>query len=472
MNRYKKLLSNSIIFTIGNFGSKLINLFMVPLYTNVLTTSEYGTVDLIITTIGLLVPFFSLALGHAALRFTIDATSKRGKQSIFNGITLHGLLVSLILLLLYPIIQSVSIFSEYGIYFVLLMILNLFNDLYSQFARGVGLVKQYAINGIIMTLVTVSTNLLLLVVFDFRMDGYIISLIMAVLISNLYLLFSISKILNLVPKFFDVSLYKEMLNFSVPIIPNTVMWWLINGSTRYFLLYFIGAAGNGLFAVANKIPSIISMVTNIFMQAWQLSSFEEYHSDDKDKFYSSIFNGYSAILFIVGSGILVVLKPALRVLVEQTFYESWTIVPFLIIGVIYQSFSAFLGTNYTASKNTKGTFTTSLYGGIISVISSLVLIPILGTIGAGISTSLSFIMMFVLRYVDTKKFVTINVDRKAFLGNNLILLVQIWLLFNFEGIFLILIEIICFIILIFINRLLINLLYNVFIKGFLKLGRN
>ncbi|UUX35237.1 lipopolysaccharide biosynthesis protein [Fundicoccus culcitae] len=468
MSRYKKLLNNSIIFTIGNFGSKLINLFMVPLYTNVLTTSEYGTVDLIITTIGLLVPFFSLSLGHAALRFTIDATSIKDKQSIFNNISLHGLLASLILLLLYPLINSFSVFSEYGIYFVLLMILNLFNDLYSQFVRGVGLVKQYAINGIIMTLVTVSTNLLLLVVFDFGINGYIISLIIAVFISNLYLLFSISNIINLIPKFFDVNLYKEMLSFSIPIIPNTVMWWLINGSTRYFLLYFVGTAANGLFAVANKIPSIISMVTNIFMQAWQLSSFEEYNSSDKDKFYSTIFNGFSTILFIVGSGILVILKPALRILVEQTFYESWTIVPFLIIGVIYQSFSAFLGTNYTASKNTKGTFTTSLYGGVVSVVSSLVLIPTIGTIGAGISTALSFIIMFVLRYVDTKKFVTIDFDNRIFLGNNLILFVQIVLLFIFEGILLIVLELICFILLILINKSLLNTIYEIFVKRIIK----
>lgn len=466
MDKYKKLLNNSIILIIGNFGSKLISLFMVPLYTNVLTTSEYGSVDIIITTIGLLVPFLSLALGHAAIRLSIEVSTIDEEQRIYSNITNHGIIASILVLGISPVILKTQVFNELGVYFILLLILNLFNDLYSQFVRGIGLVKNYAVNGIIMTFITVTANIILLLVFDYGLEGYVLSLILATLVSNLYLLFSISKKISVIPKYQDMKLYESMLRFSIPIIPNTVMWWLINGSTRYFLLFFVGISGNGLFAVANKIPSIISMFTNIFMQAWQLSSFEEYNSKDKDAYFSTIFNGYSSLLFILGSGILLFLKPVLKVLVEDSFYESWTIIPFLIIAVIYQSFSGFLGTNYTASKNTRGTFTTSVYGGIVSIISSLIFIPMFGVVGAGLSSALSFISMFIFRVIDTRKYVVIKINKNTFISNNLIIVIQALILFIFDGWGLYFGQLLLFVLQVFVNKMLLNLAVSFVFKNF------
>ncbi|MGH2063291.1 lipopolysaccharide biosynthesis protein [Aerococcus urinaeequi] len=464
MSKYKRLVNNSIVFTIGSFGSKLINFFMVPLYTNVLSTSEYGIVDLIISTTSLLVPFFTLALGHAALRLTIDAKNEKEKLEIFNVISIHGIIATVLILIFSPMILNFLNFENLGKYFILLLILNTFNDLYSQYVRGIGLIKQFAVNGILMTIATVTMNILLLLKYSLGMSGYIVSLLIAVFISNLYLLSAIRRKIKIKLSSFNKYLYIDMLKFSIPIIPNTLMWWLINGSTRYFVLFFVGATGNGLLAVANKIPSIISMATNIFTQAWQISSFEEYESNDNNKFQTIIFGLYSSFLFLSGSFIIVILKPLLSFIIDSSFYESWQIVPFLVIAVIYQSFSSFLGTNYTASKSTKGTFTTSVYGGIISLISSIILIPKAGVIGAGLSTALSFIGMFIFRAIDTRKFVEISIDKIKFIGSNTIIILQTLILFIFNGLFLALFQVILFLILLVINfdiiKMLLNKLFN------------
>lgn len=468
MNRYKKLVNNSIIFTVGNFGSRLISFLMVPLYTHLLSTSEYGTVDLMNTSIGFLIPLLTLELGQAALRFSIDAKDKLDQNKIFSNISTHVLIVTILALLGLPILNYLNIFENYGAMFIVLLILRVTNNIYSQYTRGVGLVKEYALNGILMTLVTVISNIILLVYLDFKVEGYILSLIFAALASNIYLLYASDGLTRIKMYNFDRGLLKEMLEFSVPIIPNSAMWWIINSSTRYFILYFIGAAGNGIYAVANKIPALISMVTGIFSQAWQLSSFEEYESDTKDEFYTKTFNIYSVFLFIAGSAILVILKPLLSILVEESFYISWQIAPLLIFAVIYQSFAQFLGTNYTAAKETKGTFSTSVYAGIISIISSVILIPIMGLVGAGLSSAISLFAMFFIRLIDTRKYVRIELNKTTFILSNFIFAIQTFTLFIVDGIVLFVLELFLFLLLLYINKGILLSLLKVFINTFNK----
>ncbi|MFV8806034.1 lipopolysaccharide biosynthesis protein [Aerococcus urinaeequi] len=452
MNKYKKLISNSIIFTIGSFGSQLISFLMVPLYTHLLTTSQYGTVDLFNITISLLIPLVTLELGQAALRFSIETTDIVIHDKIFSNISRHALIVTIISILLFPILNYLNIFENYLLMFLLLFVLKIHNSLYSQYIRGIGLIKEFAINGILMTIVTVFSNLVLLVVFNFRVEGYMLSLIIATLSSNIYLFFVSNGNLRIERYSPDNQLLKGMLTYSVPMIPNSAMWWLINSSTRYFILFFVGTAGNGIYAVANKIPAIITMVTGIFSQAWQLSSFEEYDSESKSEFYTKVFNIYVTFLFVAGSGILIFIKPLLAMLVADSFFDSWQVAPLLILAVIYQSLSGFLGTTYTAAKETKGTFTTSVFAGLISLILSFIFIPLWGLIGAALSSAISFFAMFIIRLIDTRKFVAIRTNLVTLTLTNVVFMLQIFCLFFFNSIVLLVIETFFFTFLLLINK--------------------
>lgn len=451
MKKYKKLMSNSIIFFMGNFGSRLINFFMVPLYTSILVTSEYGIMDLMITTIGLLIPIITLELGQAILRFSIEDNSQENLKKIHDTFIIYLLFLIILIPALYPIASYYQFFNEYTFYFVLMLLVSLINTLYSSFVRGIGRVKEFAFNGILTTIISVSCNLLFLVKFKWGIDGYLLAYIIANTISSVYLIFIANSKVSIKKPVFDAELFKSMTFFSIPLIPNSAIWWLINGSTRYIIIYFMGASANGLFAVANKIPTILSIITSIFSQAWQLSSFEEYESRNEDKFFSTVFSIYSSILFLSSSFILVILHDFMSFFVNNTYYDSWTVVPFLLLGVVYQSFSSFLGTNYTAAKKTKGVFTTTLIGGIISVLTCIILVPIFGIIGAGIAVYMSFFSIFIIRILDTRKFIILDINKVIFISANIILLAQIFVLFVFEGILLYIFNILLFLALFFIS---------------------
>lgn len=452
MGKYKKLIMNSAVFAIGNLGSKIISVVMVPLYTHFLTTNEYGQVDLVTTAISLLLPLVSLAIGQAVIRFSVSRNKNDDRREIFSNAVMLVVSVTVLTILLYPFLSYLNFFGVLLKYFVLLLIFQLFGDILSQFARGIGKIKEFAFNGILTTLVLAGINVYFLIHLDLGIEGYLMSMIIAAGVSNVYLFFVVNGFKYFSIKSLDKELLGVMLKYSVPLIPNSVMWWVINGSTRYFILVFAGVSANGLFAVANKVPSVLSIATNIFSQAWQLSAFEENESEDKGAFYTQVFKNYYIILFLFSSLLLIINKHLITFAVSSGFQNSWKLVPFLLLAAIYRSFSGFLGTTYTASLKTKGIFITSIYSAIVSVVANFILIPVLGVYGAGIGTFLSFFVMCIFRLKDTKKIIGIEINYQELFVLNGIFILQTLIMHYLDGVFLILSESICFLLLAFYLR--------------------
>ncbi|MCF1627483.1 lipopolysaccharide biosynthesis protein [Tetragenococcus koreensis] len=452
MEKYKKLIMNSVVFAIGNLGSKIISVIMVPLYTYFLTTNEYGQVDLVTTAISLFLPLASLAVGQAVIRFAVSRSEKNDRKEIFSNAIAVAAVASLIIILFYPLLRYFHFFDGILIYFTLLLIFQLFGDILSQFTRGIGKVKEFAINGILTTLVIAGLNLYFLIYLHLGIDGYLLSMIIAAVVSNIYLFIVTKGFSYFSLQALNKELLKVMLRYSIPLIPNSIMWWLINGSTRYFILLFVGASANGLFAVANKIPSVLSIATTIFSQAWQLSAFEENDSKDKSIFYTKVFKNYYIILFLFSSLLLIINKQLVTYTVSAGFKDSWKLVPFLLLAAIYKSFSGYLGTTYTAAMETKGVFTTTIYGAIVSVAANFVLLPLFGVYGAGIGTFLAFFFTWLLRLRDTKRLVGIQIDYKELFVLNGVFIIQTIIMHYFDGIILIIAETLCFVFMVFYLR--------------------
>jgi O-antigen/teichoic acid export membrane protein len=227
----------------------------------------------------------------------------------------------------------------------------------------------------------------------------------------------------------------------------------------------LGASANGLFAVAQKIPSVLSIISSIFAQSWQLSAIEEYDSKDRSNFYSKVFNNYSLLMFIAVSAILVVLKLLMKNIMSINYYLAWEVIPYLLIGSIFNSFSVFLGTNYIAARETKGVFKTTIFGSTITVILGSILIPFIGINGAGVSIMLSSIIMWIIRIVDTKKYILMTIDMSKFSRCLLIITLQVLVLnLNFAIIYEFIVELILFIILLSMNKSYIKNLYSMLSK--------
>lgn len=426
MNKYHKLLSNTLIFAIGTFGSKLMVFLLMPLYTRVLTTADYGVMDIIVNTSNMLLPLVMVSINDGIIRFGLDRNSKKADVfSIGLATSLGGFLV---FLCFYPAMKKIAFISDYTWLVYLYIFAAAMQSVSAQFIRAMGLVRLFAFNGILNTLCTIVCNILFLVVFKLGINGYVLSVILANLISMAFLwwagrLWRFVKVRRLSKR-----TARQMIIYSLPLIPTTIMWSITNVSDRYLVTYFMGEAINGLYSVAYKLPTVISLISTIFTQAWQLSAIAESENEDRDKFYSDIFKSYQTVVFLAAGGILLLIKPVTRILVSPAFFDSWEYTPFLVLSVVFSCFSNFYSSFYMATKKNVMAMVTIFVGAVMNLVLNFWLIPIYGAQGAAFATFASYITVFFIRVVDTRRLVYLDIAPMRLIQNFALLLIQAVLL--------------------------------------------
>lgn len=420
MNKYTKLLKNSGIFAIANVGSHLISFLLVRFYTELLTKEQYGMIDVMVTTISVAVPIISLAIVEAVLRFSID--EEKPKDVFTNGIFV-AICGSLIFAILGPCFFLKTDYSNYFVYMAALVFLTCVDNICAQHVRGIGKVAIFAIAGIIKTAVLAGSNIAFLLGLGMKIEGYLLSMVFSEIASIMFLMIASHSYKGL-SFHLNIPLLKQMTKYSIPLIPNSLSWWVMNAADKYAILLMLGASSNGLYAVAHKLPSLVNICNNLFFQAWQLSAVEESRSDKKAEFYSNVFNILAFTLFMAAAVLFVLLRVIMSVLVASDYNEAWRFSPFLIIGMVFAAFSSFLGTNYVAMKKTNGALKTTIVGAGINIILNFVLIKIIGMNGAALATMISFAVTWIYRVIDTKEFVNINYRINALVISIILLIIQ------------------------------------------------
>ena len=285
-DKFKKLASNTIIFAIGSIGSKFITFLLVPIYTNTLTTAEYGTTEIVVTAINLLIPFLSLSIQDA-----------EAKKVIKNAVFIVGI-GSVISCCLTPVYGIYNAIGRWAGYFSILIILNMFRTIFSLQAKAIEKNIVFTVDVLMYSLLTCGASCLFLIVFKQGIAGYFNALIIANIVSIIFLGIACGIWKDIIYTKLDMNLMRQMLTFSIPLIFNAVSWWVANSSDRLMLNYFTGAGDVGLYSVAAKIPSIITSITSIFNQAWMISSVTEYDSNNESTFFSKTFHGYNFVLIL------------------------------------------------------------------------------------------------------------------------------------------------------------------------------
>ncbi len=281
----------------------------------------------------------------------------------------------------------------------------------AQYARGTGRIKLYVINGLVTAMMIFAIVSLLLNYFHMGIMGYFIGMVVAFTISNLvFFCFSGNVVEKLAKAPWDGTLMKRMLLYSLPLIPNTLMFWIMNASDRLLIQAFLGLTANGYYAVANKIPVLLNTLSSVFIQAWQLSAIEENEQENRDRFYSSVFNALASFMIIISSIILCFLKWGFGVAIGSEFFGAWKFVPIQLFAMIFAGLSAFIGVIYTVQMRTNQVFMTSFVGAACNVGLNFWLTPQIGLYGVAFATAISFFFVWIVRFIQTRKYVKIRMQ--------------------------------------------------------------
>ena len=425
---YKKLFSNTIIFAIGSFSSKVLVLLLVKVYTTYLSPEEMGINDVITQIANWLQPLVTLTVSEAIIRFGLDkAYNKIRVFTLGNIICFAGLAVLGIIL---PVVAVSGVADKYLSGYSLLLYVYIFSSslklVLSTFVRALERVKLFAVNGILTTFFTLAGTLLFMIGFKMGNTGYLLSIIVSDLISVVFLTFRAKLWRYLNFKRIDRELLHTMLQYSIPLIPAQILWLITNSSDSFMTTHYLGSEANGILSASYKIPNLVATVYLMFGQAWNMSAILENDSEDRDKFYTNVFNLNQCLLYILAAGCLMIVQPLTSVWLGESFQESVRYSPILIYSSIFSCFTTFLGSIYLASKETKRSMITSLFSGIINVGLNIILIPRIGLYGPPISTVASYLVVFIIRGYDSRKLVPFDLKIRKIIINNIILAAMVF----------------------------------------------
>ena len=408
MKQEKKLLKNTMLLMVGNFSSKILVFLLVPFYTRVLSTDEYAISDLLMATVSLLYPLASMMISTAVLRFCLDKKNDSGSIiSIGLRFELAGFLAVCIITKL--AIQS-GILYDYWFYFMGCYLSGSIYTVLMNYAKGIGKVGVYAFAGGCNTVMLVGCNLLFLLCFGMGIEGYTLAVIVAQSLTAAYVFIFCGawKDIRLFRKL-DRQLVKKMVRYSLPLIPNSLSWWINNSADRYIIRLFCSLSVLGTYAVAYKIPSVLSTLSGILISAWEISSADGFGSEENRRFFEKMYRYYFDILMICAALLIVFVKPLAMLLYQNEFYEAWRYVPALVFASVFSVMNGFLGTIFTGARKTKSIFTTTLMGALANIALNLVLIPRMGVQGAALATAVSYMVVFAFRVTGSQRIINIRI---------------------------------------------------------------
>ena len=424
MGRYKYLFKNIGLLTLSQFATKFLSFFLVPLYTSVLTTAEYGTYDLFNTTIGVLLPVLTLNIQEAILRFSLD--KKSNKDAIvsvgFRYLAISNIIVA-IGLAVNQFIGISDIVSDYSLLIFFMFLVQSFSGVITTYARGIEKIADLSISSVIASIVTISCNIIFLVVFGWGLIGYFLANIIGPFIQSGYLLIRTGFLSHIKGNKYEEE-SKEMTSYSKPLIANSIAWWVNNSLDKYVIVFFCGLADNGIFSVAGKIPSILNIFQSIFNQAWTLSAVKDYDPDDKNGFFSNTYTAYNCMMVILCAGIILFDKVLAKLLYANEFYAAWKYVPWLTIAIVFGALSGYLGGFFAAVKDSKVFSYSSVVGAITNLVLNVILTMAIGTMGAAIATTICYVEIWAIRFWQAKKYIKLSIKIQRDILSYILLVVQ------------------------------------------------
>lgn len=422
MSRYGRLLKNIGAFTVSNIALKLITFLLVPFYTYYLSTTEFGITDMLNTVVALIQPLVTGSIADAVLRYAIDKKADADRYISF-GFLITVFSCALVAVLL-PIL-NLSVFGglgQYKLWFLLAYATMTIHNFLSYAARALDRVSVMMYASIASSAVNIVSSVITIAVLHMGVRGFFLSLVVGNFVGCLWYLCIGGLYRNCIWRGrFGRDLFKLFL-YSLPLVPNALFWWISQSINRFFITGLMGIAASGLFAAASRIPGILNLVVSIFQQAWNLSAFQEYKAKGRDVFFTAIFKLYSFCLTACAGVLICSSKWLAALLFQKGFFQAWSLVPILMVAFYFSGLNTFYGSVYTASMKTRYLFATTVVGALVCLGGTWILIRLVGLPGAGIATALGNATVWLMRVLDSRRFIHIRTSIWVQLGTVVLLL--------------------------------------------------
>ena len=433
--RILELIKNIGVLSIGGLCTKAISFFLIPLYTALISVEDYGTIDYLTTVSTLLIAIVSFQMYEAIFKF---ATVQRGNVNevkvIFSNIWFISICLCFIFSILY--LSCIGIFDFVGKWYVIgAVVANIFLNVVSKSSRSLGHNVLYSLVNVISAVVTITLNLLFLVVFKLPALYMLYAYIAGPLIGGMVCVFS-----DRLWTYFDIRLLsvvkiKEYIRYSYPLIPNEIAWWIIHASDRLVIVTFLGLYYAGILAVATKFSMAYLTAFSFFYAAWVEQCFLHYQTKTGKEYIERLIPKiflvfcYSTVVLMV---ICIYLYP---IVINFSYAEGIILLPWYFIAVLLNVIVGLVSPIYLIQNETKTVMYSTITAGAINIVVNLISIGVLGVLSAPISAICGYGSVALWRWFDVKnRYLNLNISVLKMVEASLLLLLSACLyLFDFKG---------------------------------------
>ncbi len=416
MSRGKELVKNTAIVAAGRACTKLLSFFLLPFYTAVLSQEDYGVVDLLNSYVALLLPLVVFQIEEALFRFMIDVRDRETERRRVISTTIFFCLAQSILFLLIFGVVQIWITLAFKEFLAINLVLSVFSGALLQLTRGLGDNFAYAFGSFLNALTVILLNIVLVLFCDMGALGLLVSAVLANLVSTLYIVCRMRVYRDIRLKWFDRELLKNMLSYSLPLVPNNLCWWVMGASDKSIITFFMGSGANGVLSVSQKFSTMYTTFYSIFNLTWTEHASIHKNDEDRAQYYSEIIETSFRVLASACLGIIACVALFFPLLVNAKFGESYYQIPIYMLASLIYSAIGIYSVVYIADKKTKEIAKTSMAAAVLNIVINVLLVQRIGLYAASISSAAAYAFIFAVRYFDIQKMMKIRMKKSVVLS--------------------------------------------------------
>jgi len=402
MNKVKRFLKTLLVYFVGTVLSKLVSFILLPIYTNNISPAEYGSYDLVLTILNLIAPIAFFQIWDGMFRRSFDFDDEQQKYDVITNAHIVSGFGAVVYLVLFGILQVFCGFDNFGwaaLYGFFFSLHYMYGFICRVFLKN----KLLVTTGLINTIVTATLNIVLITVFDIG----VASLYIAPTVGTIMQILIVEGVIKTFKHFRQSSIKKSemlrMLKFSIPLCVAALSYWLLSGFTKIVITGMLGSYENGLYAVANKFGTIITLIVSIVQSAWNEMAYLMVGEKDRNQSYRISIDIMMKSVILGTAALCICIKWVYPFLINNQYEKGFFIIPATIIGVMFNSISGFLGTLFMAENNTKSIMKSTLFSAGVNIILSILMTKLFGLHGSICSLMIAFFILMAFRLLQGRK---------------------------------------------------------------------
>lgn len=410
MSSKKSLIKNSGIYSLVQILQKAIGLFLLPVYTSLLSPADKGITDVVQPIVAFLSIFYTLALNSAVVRFYVDYKENKKELKEFWGtcisfVILNSFIITIILILfkdilLLPVAKGINFYP----YILLGLVSITLNPIYIIFQSTLQAKEEsstYGLNNLLYFIVNLSLNILFVVVFRIGALGVLLSLAIT---DTIFFIYTLIKFIPTITISIKKNYLIQALKYSLPLLPHSLSGWAVSMIDRIFLNGYEGLAVPAIYSTGAQFANIINVITVAVNQAYVPWFFSKMKDKKKNEAEIVKTAEYITILYcFLAMGMSLFGPEIFKIMVDDAYSEGWKVIPLLSFSFVFNGIYYFyVNPLFYNKKGVKFIALGTVTGAILNSVLNVVFIPKYSMVGAALASLIAMLVSCILVYIISR----------------------------------------------------------------------